>query len=483
MSNKRKAIDGGKWITISTALSTVFQFLQISVLAKLLEPAAFGLVSISTLVINFFYVFSNLGFSNSIIHKQESDRKTLSTLYFLSLLLGLSVFIIIHLCLPLVVAYYHEPRMESILNVSSFYFIIIFFGQTYLFLLQKELQFRSIAFIEIASTLIGTAVSITLAMNDFREMSLIYGGLVMHTVRTVLQILLGRKLFVPLLYFNPAIIKDHLRFGVYNMGDGLLGYLQTNLDNIFIGGLLGVKALGFYTVAYQLAVFPITKLNPIILQVAYPVLAKMKDDDSGLKRSYQQILDLVSYLNLPLLAGLFVTADSVVPLIYGAGWEPSIELIKIFVFASFFTCLSHPLFTLAFTKGKPKLLFYLNVFTLCVKIPLVYVFAHYWGTIGVAMAFMLSNLINLVANFSIVHSLIGSFLKDFFANISKTLAFGLAMVGIVSVYKSFITHSDLITTLIQIAIGGAVYGVLTLLFKVPYVKVKAFVSDYRMARS
>ncbi|MBC8152706.1 MAG: MOP flippase family protein, partial [Bacteroidetes bacterium] len=281
MSNKRKAIDGGKWITISMVISTILQFVQISILAKLLEPAAFGLVSISTLIINFFHTVSDLGFSNSIIYKQEDDKKTLSTLYFLSILLGLTAFCIIRLATPLVVAYYHEPRLERILGVSSFYFIVIFFGQTYLFLLQKELRFRTIALMEVASAVSGTIVSITLALNGFREMSLIYGGLVTVCVHTILQVAVGVRLFVPGLYFDLNTIKEHLRFGMYNVGEGILGYVQSNLDNIMIGGLLGVRALGFYTVAYQLAVFPITKLNPIILQVAYPVLAKMKDDNSA----------------------------------------------------------------------------------------------------------------------------------------------------------------------------------------------------------
>jgi lipopolysaccharide exporter len=83
MSTKQQAISGGKWITISTVISTVFQFLQVSILARLLEPSIFGVVSVSMLVVNFFFIFSNLGFSNSIISKQESDPKVLSSLYFL----------------------------------------------------------------------------------------------------------------------------------------------------------------------------------------------------------------------------------------------------------------------------------------------------------------------------------------------------------------------------------------------------------------
>ncbi len=483
MSNKRKALDGGKWITVSTAISTVLQFVQISILAKLLEPAAFGLVSISTLILNFFHIIGDLGFSNSIIYKQEGDRKVLSTLYFLSLILGGTAFIIIRICAPLVVAYYHEPRLEHILHISSFYFLVIFFGQTYLFLLQKELRFRSIALMEITSALVGTTVSVTLALNDFKEMSLIWGGLASVSVHSLLQVVVGFRLFVPQFYFNLTTIRDHFKFGIYNVGEGILGFIQTNLDNILIGGLLGVKSLGFYTVAYQLAVFPIMKLNPIILQVAYPVLAKMKDDNGALKRSYLQILDLVSYLNMPLLAGLFITADSVVPLIYGPNWGEAISFIRLFVFPALFIALCHPLFTLAFTKGKPNLLFYLNMFTMVIKIPLLYVFAHYYGTLGVAVSFMLTSFIVLIVNFYIVHSLIGSFTKEFFTNLSKPIAFSLAMVGVVSLYKHFVPQSNLYTALIQITLGGIVYGGLTLLFKLPIGKVKTYLTDFTVARS
>ena len=81
MSQKQQAISGGKWMSLSTALSTLLQFGQVAVLARLLESSVFGIVSVSTLLIAFFSIFANLGFSNSIIYKQEEDQQVLSTIY------------------------------------------------------------------------------------------------------------------------------------------------------------------------------------------------------------------------------------------------------------------------------------------------------------------------------------------------------------------------------------------------------------------
>lgn len=474
MSNTSKAMNGGKWITIATVISTLFQFLQVAVLARLLDPTDFGIVSVSNLIINFFTIFSNLGFSNSIIYKQESDRKVLSTLYFLNLMVGVLMFITIHVSSPYIVTFYHEPKLESVVKLSSYYFLIVYFGQLYLFLLQKELKFKPVAIIDIAGTVIGSAVTIALAYNNYHELSLIIGSLVVQVVKTVFQIAFGLKYFFPVWAFNLKEVKEHLRFGLFNLGDGLIGFVQYNSDNIFIGSMLGVKLLGYYTIAYQLAIFPTTKLNPIILQVAYPILAKMKENVADLKKSYLKILDLISYCNMPLLAGLYITAESVVPLFYGPGWEQSIDLIKIFVFVGIFACLSHPLFTLAFTKGKPNLLFYLNLFTLVVKIPLVYFLGTYWGVTGIAMAFLIATLLNLIANFVIVHALIGDFAGAFLKNLIKPVGFCLVMVGIVYVYKVFIGYSGLANTLVEVAIGGIIYAVLTVAYKFSLTEMKAY---------
>lgn len=474
MSNTKKAMDGGKWITVSTVISTLFQFVQVAVLARLLSPADFGLVGVSNLIIAFFQVFANLGFSNSIIYKQESDRNVLSTLYYLNLTVGVFIFILIHLTAPYIISFYNEPRLAQVLDLSSYYFLIAYFGQIYMFLLEKELKFKSVAIIDITGTVMGSIVTVTLAFNDYHELSLIIGALVMQTVKSALQIAFGLRFFMPRLFFNLNNIKEHLRFGIYNMGDGFLGYIQSNTDNIFLGGMLGVKMLGYYTIAYQLCVFPIMKLNPIILQVAYPILARMKENTADLKKSYLKILDFISYCNLPLLAGLFITADGVVPLIYGPGWEQTTDLIRIFVFVGVFICLSHPLYTIAFTKGKPNLLFYLNLGTLIVKVPLVYVFGTYWGVTGIAMAFLLTTFLNMIVNFGMVHYLIGDFIGDFSRNIAKPILFCLIMVGLISLYRLFVGETGLMNVLAEIGIGGAAYLLLTLTYKLSYAELNAY---------
>ncbi|RYY32708.1 MAG: colanic acid exporter, partial [Sphingobacteriaceae bacterium] len=231
MSIKSKAISGAKWTTVSTAVGAVLQFAQVAIVARMLEPSSFGIVSISTLIINFLSIFAHFGFANSIIHKQETDRKVLSTIYFFNIIIGIALLLIIYLCIPLFVAYYNEPALASVLKVSAFYFPIVFIGQIYNIMLEKELRFRTIALIEISGATVAICLTIVLAYQGYEAMALIYGMLAGQAVRVICQNIAGRKLFTPIFYFKIKEIKDHLKFGAFNVADSILGFANTNIDS------------------------------------------------------------------------------------------------------------------------------------------------------------------------------------------------------------------------------------------------------------
>lgn len=467
MSNKKAAINGAKWTTTATVITVFFAFFQLAIIARVLKSSAFGLVAMSSLTINFFHIFANLGFTNSIISKQETDKKILSTIFYSSLGLGLIIFVLINIGTPFIADYFDEPKLKYIIRISSLNFPIIYAGQIYSILLQKELRFKTLAIIDVISSLFGTIVTTTLAYNNFQELSLIYAEVCYTILKTTLFIIFGLKLFKPVLYFALKEIKDHLKFGVYNLGEGILSYTSGNVEAVMIGKVLGAPALGLYTIAYQLAVYPIVRLNPIIMQVTYPIMAKMKDD-AGLKRAYLTVVDFITYCNFPLLAGLFITSISVVPLVYGNNWVDTIPLVKVIIFVSFLKCITAPVSSLAFTKNKPNLIFHLNLIILIVKLPIIYLFSKYYGLLGVAFGNLLTTFIETVLAYFLTKTLIGSYFKDFSLNIYKPVLFCTIMVLVIAIYQHFIPSKELLHTIIQISIGGLIYVGLTLKYKLSF---------------
>ena len=167
MNLKAQAITGVKWTTFSTIITTILQLLQLAILARFLEPSAFGLMALVMVVIGFSQAFLDMGISNAIIHKQEISKDQLSTLYWVNVLAGFLLFCIIVLIAPFISDFYKEPELTNLILIVALTFIIQPFGQQFMILWQKEMRFSEIAKIDIANKFISLVVSVYFAYMEF----------------------------------------------------------------------------------------------------------------------------------------------------------------------------------------------------------------------------------------------------------------------------------------------------------------------------
>ncbi|NJK40811.1 MAG: oligosaccharide flippase family protein [Acaryochloridaceae cyanobacterium SU_2_1] len=162
MSIKNQTTSGVIWTGIATIFTVVIQFLQLSILARLLDPSDFGVMAMIMVVIGFANAFADMGVSNAIIHYQNIQKRQLSSLYWLSILLGVCIFLIITLATPWIAQFFQEPRLRSMLLWASLIFIATPFGQQFQVLFQKELRFKYLAVVEIIASIVGSATAIVL---------------------------------------------------------------------------------------------------------------------------------------------------------------------------------------------------------------------------------------------------------------------------------------------------------------------------------
>ncbi|WP_050771004.1 MOP flippase family protein [Bacillus coahuilensis] len=359
MSQFSKQMLGGmKWTSMSMVVNTVVQLVQFAILARLLSPADFGLMSMLLVIIVFSQVFSDVGVSSALIHFQDASRKQLSTLYWLNIIAGWTISVLVYLSSPLIANFYQEPRLEQYVPYIAIIFLVTPFGQQFQFLLQKKLRFNTLAKIEIASIVTGSTSAILLAFLGHGVMSLIVGQIVTNSVKSILNAVRGWKEAPPLLYFNFKEVKHFLSFGVFEMGSRSVNYVSSNMDYLLIGRYLGPEALGIYTLAYQLITIPVTKINPIVTKVAFPVFSKNQHDHPTLQKGFTQISQLLSYVTVPMLIGLMATADVLVPVIFGNGWEASIPVVQVLAVLGILRVLMNLNGSILLAKGKANIAFF-----------------------------------------------------------------------------------------------------------------------------
>ena len=134
---------------------------------------------------------------------------------------------------------------------------------------------------------------------------------------------------LPKFYFSLKALKPYLSFGLHLVGSNILNHINSRIDQLVVGVLLGPQALGYYSMAFNLVLQPVTSINPVLTQVAFPVLARVRSNKERLKWGYFRMLNLLTSINAPMLLGIAAVAPLLIPVALGDQWIPVVPLIQI----------------------------------------------------------------------------------------------------------------------------------------------------------
>lgn len=361
----RSAASGVKWTMAATAVASTLTLVQAIAVARILDPAEYGLMAAAIVVIGLGRAFADGGLSAAIIARRMSEE-TISSLYWFNLATGLAVAAVVALSAPLVADFYRLEGVEELVLWSSLLFLAATPGGQFGQLIQRDLDFRLLAGLQVISAAAGTAVAIGTALAGAGAVSLVWGMLTTVTIASVWSTVVGWRRWPPKAVFRWSLVRRHLDFGAYQMGERAVTFGAGNVDYLIIGRLLGAGALGTFSIAYQIVLKPVVVINPTITRVAFPLFARRQNDDAALRRGYLQVVRSVAYVTLPLLCGLAVVAPDFVAAVLGDKWSESVPVLRILCLLGVIGCLANPVGTILLAKNRPDLGFKGNVVRLVV---------------------------------------------------------------------------------------------------------------------
>jgi lipopolysaccharide exporter len=385
---RRRATSGARWTGTSTGVRILLQFVQLAALARLLRVEDFGLMAMVNVVLAFAQAYSDSGVSNALIHYRDVKREELSSLYWLNVITGVGVFVVVWVTAPLIARLYHQPPLVDLLRVASIVYFIGPLGQQFQTLMERDLQFRRLAGIEVASILISSAAGITLAFAGNGVWSLVWTTIVGAAVKAGALAVIGWSTWRPMMHFRPRECRRFLRFGAYQMGERTLNLLGQYLDKIVIGVLMGPVPLGYYDMASRLMARPYQVINPIFTRVAFPVFSAVQKDRDRLRKGYLELMEVLTGVTIPIYVGMIVLASPFVLVQLGDKFAPSIPLLQILAIVGLASSLSSPAGSLILACGRADIGFYLNVIRTGMILLGIWVGAH-WGLQGIAWAMVI----------------------------------------------------------------------------------------------
>lgn len=433
MTLRKKAFQGVKWTTVAAIINASVQLIQVAVLTRFLGKEDFGLMAIALFVIGISQIFIDMGLSNSIVYKQKVNDLQLHTLFWLNILMGIGIFISLLLFSPLIAAIYDSPKLEPVINGIAFTFLILPLGQLYETLLKKELQFKALAARDIYGKIVGLIVGVALAIMNFGVFALVYANLATAFISMILLVYNGLSIYKPRLKFSWDSLKKEgfISFGLFQMGENIVGYFNAQFDTLLIGKLLGMEALGLYNIAKTLAFKPYQIINPILTKVAFPILAKLQNEISRLKETYLNIIRTLTMTNAPIYIIMILWAKPLILIFFGPEWESAVPIFRLLAITALCNSIGNPVGALQLAKGRADLGFYWNSGML-LFMPLSIWIGSFWGLMGVAWALAIFKVAVLFPAWRFfVYYLCEAKAGEYFWSIGKPILFTLlsALVG------------------------------------------------------
>lgn len=355
MSLRDKTITSIKWNTLATGITMLIQLLQIAILTHLLEKSDFGIVAIASLVISFTDIFSELGITIALIHKQNITDEEYSSVYWMNITVSVVLCVLTLLMAPLVAHFYNEPILTKIVALFSLKVLFNAFGKMFHTIKVKNLEFGFISKVRILTSFLGMIVTVALAYFQFGVMSLVYGQLFSVGLNQSIYAISGWKSQRILFHFSFKEVKSFLSIGLYQLGTHIVDFIASRLDVFLIGKFFSMDDLGVYNIAKDLIIKPFAVINNITTSVFSSAFARIQNDVQALILYFSKLIKGTAVISVPLYAILFLVSDFVVKILYAPNFSEVSVYIRLLAFFGIFSAITSQAGSIMIAKGRTDL--------------------------------------------------------------------------------------------------------------------------------
>lgn len=323
------------WTLLGTGSQLFLQLIAVLVLARILTPRDFGIVSAALVVVGFSATFSRLGVGPAVVQRPTLTHRHLTTGFTLSILSGALMGAAIYAAAPLIADFFLIPELTLVVRALSFKFLLEAASVMPESLLQRELMFKKLSTVEFVAFAAGfAATGVTLALLGAGLWALTLAYLGQALVRSIILIIIKPHPMRPELHYQE--FKDLIFYGGGFTAARIGNYIGTQGDKMVVGRWLGAESLGVYGRAYQLMVAPANDLGTVMDNVLFPAMAQVQDHQDRLRTGFRRGIAAVALLMLPLGVLCFVLAPEIIDLLLGPAWSAAVDPFRFFALGLLF---------------------------------------------------------------------------------------------------------------------------------------------------
>lgn len=451
--------------------NVIIQIIITSILARLLTPKDYGIISVMLIFITFFNLLGDMGIGPAVIQHKDLDDNDISSIFiftffvalFLSLVFfGFSYFIAYIYSNNIYVSIGHLLCISIVFNVVC----IVPNG-----LQLKNKQFKIVGASALISNLIAGIIAIILAYMRFSYYALVMSSIVQAIINFIILFCYS-NIQLNFRRYSLESIKKISCFSIYQFLFNFINYFSRNSDNLLIGKFLGMNLLGYYDKAYKLMLYPVQNLTFVITPVLQPVLSDYNDRKDIILLHYKKIVKILALIGAFISVFCFFSSKEIILIMFGKQWMGGVNSFKLMAISIVFQMVMSSSGSIFQATDNTKYLF-VNGLISAITMVLLISIGIFLGSIEyVAGLLVLGFTINFFQGYYI---LIKKVFKKSFIEFLKEFRSTLIIIMIMIIFYEIIKlniENSFISILVKLIIGISAYGLGMILTK-EYIFIKS----------
>ncbi len=393
------------WTALQKYSTMFMSFVTGIILARLLTPYDYGCIGMLSIFMVLADSFIDGGFGSALIQKKRPTQTDYSTIFYWNLGVAVVMYIILFSFAPLISRFYKTPILCNVLRVQG---VVLFTHALNLIQrnqLQKKLNFKILAIVNILCTLTTMTIGIVMAYMGFGVWTL-----VIQNVSGSVFISLFFWFYVkwrPSLVFSWSSFKELFGFGFYMFLTHLVNNFAGKVQGLLIGRVYTPVTMGYYSKAESTEQLASTSVSGIMTQVTYPLYAEVQDDKNVLSNMIKRMTMTLAYITFPLMFVLMLCAKPVFVLLYSDRWLQSVPYFQILCFAGLANCLQSVNLQAISAIGKSRTMLIWTLIKRFVGIGSMVIGLFIWGMKGLLIGVIINSWFSYFVNICLVSRHVG----------------------------------------------------------------------------
>lgn len=453
MGAKEKVVSNFIWRFAERVGAQGVKLIVELVLARLLLPDDYGLIALVTVFITILNVFVDSGLGNALIQKKDADDLDFSSVFWFNIVWCLILYGFLFLTSPAFADYYGRQELSQVLRVLGLQVVISGVKNVEQAYVSRTMQFKRFFFATLGGTLGAAVIGVWMAYNGYGVWALVAQQLFNTLVDTIILWITVK--WRPKFQFSIARLRTLFSFGWKLLLSALIDTIYTEIRQLIIGKRYASSDLAFYNRGRQFPFLFVGNVNTAIDSVLLPTMSKEQDDRERVKSMTRRSIQVSTFLMAPLMMGLAFVGEPFVRLLLTEKWLPCVPFMRIFCITFMFYPIHTANLNAIKAMGRSDLFLKLEIAKKVVGLAALFITMN----ISVmAMAYsllvtsVLSQIINSWPNWKLLNYRYTDQLKDMLPSIVLAV-----FMGICVLHFQRLELPDILTLLIQIITGGAIY--------------------------